>query len=94
MLLERSTDGNQYYYLVYGYNINSIDVQPMKDLIDATIIKLFDEVLKDIERKGYTPRLDINDNQEAVLKMVVCLVVQPQGHCHQEANAILQEQDH
>jgi hypothetical protein len=59
----RSIDGNQYYYVAYDYDTNYIDARPVEDLTDETIIKTFDEIFKEMERKKHKPKLNITDNQ-------------------------------
>jgi hypothetical protein len=59
----RSINGNQYYYVAYDYDTNYIDARPIEDLTDETIIKTFDEIFKEMERKKHKPKLNITDNQ-------------------------------
>ena len=51
---------------MYNYNTNYINVRPVGYLTDATIIKMCDEIFKDMERKGHKPRLNITNNQAFV----------------------------
>ena len=55
-------DGNQYYYVAYDYDTNYVHAVPVKDLTDATTIKIFDTIFEDMEQKGHKPHLNITDN--------------------------------
>jgi len=58
-----SLEGNQYYFIAYDYDTNSIFEIPIKDLKDDTIIAAFDEIFKDLTEKGYKPQFNVTDNQ-------------------------------
>ena len=47
-----SLEGNQYYFIAYGYDTNVIFAIPIKHLKDETIISAFDEIFKDLTAKG------------------------------------------
>ena len=59
----QALSGNQYYYVVYDYDNNYIDARAVEDLKDETIVKTFDKVFLDMEKKGHRPTLNITDNQ-------------------------------
>jgi hypothetical protein len=52
--------------VAYDYNTNYTGTRVVEDLTDATIINMFNEISKNMEWKGHTPRLNITNNQAIV----------------------------
>ena len=61
----RSLEGNQYYYVAYDYDHNYIFAEPIPDVKDDTIVKAMTKIFTLLEEKGFTPQLNIMDNQAA-----------------------------
>ena len=59
----RSLDGNQYFFVAYDYDTNTITSVPIAGLTDGIIIEAFDKVFTMLKEKGHTPKLTISDNQ-------------------------------
>ena len=62
----KSLEGNQYYYVAYDYNHNYIFANPILDVKDDTIINAMPNIFTGLEEKGFTPKLNIIDNQVAL----------------------------
>jgi hypothetical protein len=59
----RFIDGNPYYYVASNYDTTYVHVVvPVNDRTDTIIIKTFDSIFEDMEKKGNTPWLNTTDN--------------------------------
>ena len=95
-LPDLSIDGIQYYYVAYNYDTNYVHTVPVEDLTDATIIKTFDKIFKDME-KSHKPCLNITNNQavaslEQYLEQKHCKwhFVEPSNHQDNAAGQAIQ----
>ena len=58
-----SMQGNKYILLVYHYDSNSIIVRPLKNRSDKETLEMYDDIYKELTRKGFQPKLHILDNE-------------------------------
>ena len=58
-----SMQGNKYILLVYHYNSNSIIVRPLKNRSDKETLEVYDDIYKELTRKGFQLKLHILDNK-------------------------------
>ena len=63
VLPARSMDANQYYVIVYKYYTNYICTEPIPNVIDETIIQVFQRIFATLVDKGHQPLINITDNQ-------------------------------
>ena len=59
----RSINGYQYYFVAYDYDRNYIFPVPIKDVMDASIIEVFQQVFEELKAKGCKPTFNVTDNQ-------------------------------
>jgi hypothetical protein len=58
-----SLDGCICYLIMYHYESNSILATPIDGMDDMTIFKAYETRFKELEAKGFKPKLNIMDNQ-------------------------------
>ena len=63
----RSIDGFQYFFVAYDYDTNYIFALPIATTSNDAILTAFTTVFNTLTEKGYTPRLNITDNQASVV---------------------------
>ena len=92
-----SLEEKQYYIAAYDYNNSYIDVVPVSDLKDTTIVEIVKTILETIEEKGHRPCFNVTDNQAAkplktYLKSKDCKwqFVEPHNHCVNAAERAIQ----
>lgn len=61
----RSLEGNLYYLVAYVYDLNAILARPIKDTKSETIVEAFEEVFTYLKDRGFTPKMNVTDNQAA-----------------------------
>ena len=58
-----SLEGMQAYFIAYDYDINCIFAILVKDFTNETIVEAFGTVFNGLKSKGFTPQLNVTDNQ-------------------------------
>ena len=58
-----SLDGNVYFFVMYHYETNAILATPIPGLDSKSILAAYSKNFEYLVRKGYTPKLNVMDNQ-------------------------------
>lgn len=64
-LPHRSLEGNLYYLIAYIHDMNAILARPIKSTKSEDIIGAFEEIFQYLKDRGYSPKLNVTDNQAA-----------------------------
>ena len=92
----RSLEGNQYYYVAYDYDHNYIFAETIPDVKDDTVVKAMTKIFTLLEEKGFTPKLNIMDNQatnesqsitvDKRMQLAIRRTIQPSSQCGRRIN--------
>ncbi len=58
-----SIDGSVCFFVLYHYELNAILVKPIANVDNRSIYEAYKEVFETLEAKGYTPKINVMDNQ-------------------------------
>ena len=58
-----SLENMQAYFVAYAYDTNYIFAEPVPNFKDKTVIAAFEGIFNELKEKGYTPTLNVTDNQ-------------------------------
>ncbi len=59
----RSFKSRQHIFVAYVYDLNVIIVRAMPSCTDAAMVTAFNEVISTLKTGGYTPTLNVMDNE-------------------------------
>jgi hypothetical protein len=92
-----SIDGCVCFFVMYHYKTNDILVKAIKNLDNHSIFEAYKELFKNLEAKGYKPKMNIMDNQamkyiKKILTTKDCAlqVVEPHNHWVNAAERTIQ----
>ncbi len=92
-----SINGSVCFFVLYHYELNAILVKAIANVDDHSIYEAYKEVFESLEAKGYTPKMNLMDNQatkfiKKFLTKKECnlQVVEPHNHCVNAAKQAIQ----
>ena len=59
----KSSEGNQYIFVLYHYDYNLILTEPMKKITDTEIVRAYAKLINYLIDKGMRPKFQILDNE-------------------------------